>query len=237
MRRTVRLAVDLLGVLALAAVVSACAAARTENVQTPRASSLPRPARVVVFDFDTGAADVTVGTSPRRSARNAVGLYVTEADTLAQAVADSLASQLVDALKTGGFDAVRAPKAASPQRGDLVIQGQFVQIDGGSATQRFVIGFGVGATELRTQVQVFQVGASGWQPVKQFDTVAAGSRFPGAALFVGGGAIAGTAATSAKISSGVGTLREVRASIEADARRTSEEIAGKVAELSKSQGW
>jgi len=169
--------------------------------------------------------------------RNAVGLYVQEPDTLAQAVADSLASQLVDALKASGFNAVRAAKATPPQANDLVLQGQFVQIDQGSATQRFVIGFGVGATELRTQVQLFQVDADGWQPVKQFDTVAAGARFPGAAFFVGGGAIAGTAATSAVITSGVGAVREVRASIDADARRTSEQIASKLTELSTAQHW
>lgn len=225
-------------VIVLAMLFSACAAARVENVQTAtRAASLPRPARVVVFDFDTGASDVTVGTSPRRSVRNAVGLYVTEPDTLAQAVADSLASQLVDALKASGFVAERAAKSAAPGPNDLVVQGQFVQIDGGSATQRFVIGFGVGAIELRTQVQVFQVGTRGWQSVKLFDTVAAGSRFPGAALFVGGGAIAGTAATSAMVSSGVVTVREVRASVEADARRTAEQVAGKLAELSREHGW
>ena len=155
----------------------------------------------------------------------------------AQAVADSLASQLVDALKASGFNAVRAAKATPPQANDLVLQGQFVQIDQGSATQRFVIGFGVGATELRTQVQLFQVDADGWQPVKQFDTVAAGARFPGAAFFVGGGAIAGTAATSAVITSGVGAVREVRASIDADARRTSEQIASKLTELSTAQHW
>ena len=226
------------GVVALAGFLSACAAARIENVQTAaRAASLPRPSRVVVFDFDTGASDVTVGTSPRRSVRNAVGLYVTEPDTLAQAVADSLASQLVDALRASGFVAERAAKSAPPGPNDLVVQGQFVQIDGGSATQRFVIGFGAGATELRTQVQVLQVGARGWESVKLFDTVAAGSRFPGAALFVGGGAIAGTAATSAMVSSGVGTVREVRASIDADARRTADQIAVKLAELSREQGW
>src|SRR5262249_42960610 len=158
-----------------------CARARVENVEAARTLTLPRPGRVVVFDFDTGAADVRVGTSPRRTVRNAVGLYVQESDVLAAAVADALASRLADDIKSRGFTAERAAKAVSPQLNDLVIQGQFVQIDEGSATRRFVIGLGVGATELRTQVQVFQVTANGWQPVKQFDTVATGSRFPGAA--------------------------------------------------------
>jgi hypothetical protein len=226
-----------LGLVMMAALAFGCAAARVQNVQTAGATNLPQPGRVVVFDFDTGAADVVVGTSPRRTVRNAVGLYVQEPDTLAQAVADSLASQLVDALKASGFNAVRAAKATVPQANDLVLQGQFVQIDEGSATKRFVIGFGMGATELRTQVEVFQVNADGWQPIKQFDTVAAGSRFPGAGFFVAGGAVGGTVATSAIISSGVGAVREIRASIDADARRTSEQIASKLTELSTAQHW
>jgi len=214
-----------------------CAAARVQNVQTTRASNLPRPGRVIVFDFETGAADVTVGTSPRRTARNAVGLYVKDQDTLAQAVADSLASQLVDALKASGFAAERAANAAPPQANDLVLQGQFVQIDEGSATKRFVIGLGFGATGLRTQVEVFQANADGWQPVKQFDTVATGARLPGAGFFVAGGAVGGTVAVSAVISSGVGAIREFRSSIDADARRTSEQVAAKFSELSTAQRW
>lgn len=100
-----------------------------------------------------------------------------------------------------------------------------------------MIGFGVGATELRTQVEVFQVTPEGWRPVQQFDTLAMGSRLPGAGWFVAGGAVAGTVATSAMISSGVGVLRELRASIDADAGRTSEQIARKLSELSSAQRW
>src|SRR5262245_2499403 len=90
--------------LGLATVVTlgiGCARARVEGAQMT-AATLPRPARIIVFDFDTGAADVRVGSSPRRTARRAVGLYVTEADTLAQAVADTLATRLVDDIRARG---------------------------------------------------------------------------------------------------------------------------------------
>jgi hypothetical protein len=107
-----------------------------------------------------------------------VGLYVRDSDVLAEAVAGTLASTVVDDIRSRGFTAERAAQVPPPQPNDLVIQGQFVQINEGSATRRFVIGLGAGATELRTQVQVFQVTADGWRPVKQFETVAAGSRFP-----------------------------------------------------------
>ena len=57
----------LLGGLLLAtaaALAAGCARARVQNVQADRTAAVPRPGRIVVFDFDTGAADVRVGTSP-----------------------------------------------------------------------------------------------------------------------------------------------------------------------------
>ena len=99
------------------------------------------------------------------------------------------------------------------------------------------LGLGFGATELRTQVQMFQVTALGWRPVEQFDTVAQGARFPGAAFFVAGAAAMGTVATSAMITSGVGVVRELRSSIEADAGRTSAQITSKVQELHTENRW
>ena len=222
---------------AAAALAAGCARARVQNVQADRTAAVPRPGRIVVFDFDTGAADVRVGTSPRRTARQAVGLYVSDSDTLAQAVANALAHQMVEDLRGLGFTAERAANALPPQPNDLVIQGQFLRVNEGSQVQRFVIGLGVGATQLRTQVEMFHVTPGGWRPIKQFDTVADGARLPGAAFFVAGGAAAGTVATTAVITSGVGVVREIRASIDADARRTSEQIARSVSELATAQRW
>jgi hypothetical protein len=224
--------------LTLAVVLAfGCARARVKNVEEARSRPLPRPPRVVVFDFYTGAADVGVDTSVGRRATRAVRLSVNPPDLLAQAVADSLASRMVADINALGLSAVRATGAAPPGVNDLVVEGQFVRIDEGSQTRRFVIGFGVGATELRTQVQLFQVTARGWEPIQQFETVATGARFPGAGFFVAGGAVAGTVATSAMISSGVGVVREVRASIDADARRTSEQITRNLSELYAAQRW
>ena len=236
-RLTARGIVGGLGLAMVVVLCFGCARARVKNVQAEQSRTLPRPARVVVFDFDAGAADVRVGSSPRRTVRRAARLSVDEPDLLGEAVADTLASRLVEDIRALGLSAERAAGAAPPAGNDLVVQGQFVRIDQGSQTQRFVIGFGVGATELRTQVEVFQVTPEGWRPVQQFDTLATGSRLPGAGWFVAGGAVAGTVATSAMISSGVGVLRELRASIDADAGRTSEQIARKLSELSSAQRW
>src|SRR5262245_56673067 len=214
-----------------------CASARVKGTRTERITPLARPGRVIVYDFGTGGADVQVVTSPGRRAARSVGLMKEQPDLLAEAVADTLAGKLVTDIDALGLRAVRARGALPPQLNDLVVQGDFLRIDEGDQARRFVIGFGAGATELRTQVRVFQVTTDGWKQVQQFDTIATGSRMPGAGFFVAGGAAAGTVATSAMISSGVGVVRELRASIDADAGRTSAQIAKQVSELKTAQGW
>src|SRR5262249_30965504 len=164
-----------------------------------------------VFDFSTGEADVRVLRSPGRGVARRVGLWKEQPDMLAESVSETLASKLVDELKSMGLSAERAGGAPPPGENDLAIEGDFLRINEGSRAARFVIGFGVGATELRTQVRVFQVTPDGWRQVQNFETVAQGSRLPGAGVFVAGGAVGGTVAASAMISSGVGVVRELRA--------------------------
>jgi hypothetical protein len=214
-----------------------CATARVQNVASEPPAVLPRPSRIVVIDFETGASDVRVGSSSRKTARRGAALSADGTDLLGEAVADALASRLVADVRALGLGAERAIGASPPALNDVVIQGQFLRIDEGSVVKRFVIGFGAGATELRTQVEMFQVTDKGWRPITQFETVAQGSRFPGAAFGVAGGAAVGAAATSAIVSSGAGVVRELRASIDADAQRTSEQIAKKVSELKSLQRW
>ena len=207
-----------------------CAGARVKNVQADHALTMPRPARVVVYDFTTGPTDVQVLSSPRQEGEQALSLSQAQPDLLADAVADSLATSLVEAIQSLGLPAERVAGAGLPEVNDLVVEGDFVRVDAGSRTLRLVIGFGVGASELRTQVRVFQVTSEGWKPVKQFETVATSSRLPGAAF---GTAVGGSAAVSV----GLGGLREFRSAINADAGRTAEQIAGKVSELRTAQGW
>src|SRR5262249_8176538 len=132
----------LLGGLLLATARAPCAGgarARVQNMQRDWSQTLPRPPRVVVFDFDTGAADVRVGSSPRRTARRAVGLYVTEEDTLAKAVADALANRLVEDIRGLGLTAERAAGAAPPGLNHLVIQRPFLRVNEGSHGQPFLV--------------------------------------------------------------------------------------------------
>ncbi|MGY1457772.1 MULTISPECIES: DUF4410 domain-containing protein [unclassified Luteimonas] len=217
-------------VLAVTAVICVgCAGARVQNVQRDHALILPRPARVVVYDFTTGPTDVQLLTSPRQEGEPALSLSQEQPDLLAEAVADSLATRTVEAIQSLGLPAERVAGAGLPEVNDLVIEGDFVRVDAGSRALRFVVGFGLGASEVRTQVRVFQVTEEGWKPVKQFETVATGSRLPGAVVAP---ALGGSAVLSSAVGAG-----ELRTTVNADTRRTAEQIMGKVSELKAAQGW
>ena len=206
-----------------------CAGARVKNVQADDARAMPRPARVVVYDFTTGTPDVQVASPPGPGGERSSSLTHEQPALLAEAMADSVATTLVQAIQSLDLPAERVANAGHPEVNDLVIEGDFVRVDPGSRVLRFVVGFGVGASELRTQVRVFQVTAGGWKPVKQFETVATSSRLPGAAVSP---ALGGSAVLSSVLGAG-----ELRTTINADARRTAEQVAGKVSELKAAQGW
>ena len=62
-----------LGLAVVAVVCAGCASAVVRDVQGDRSLILARPARVVVFDFTTGPADVQLLSSPRQEGEQALG--------------------------------------------------------------------------------------------------------------------------------------------------------------------
>ena len=214
--------------LVASCVFFACASARvTSRREYARGESLPRPGRVIVHDFDASPGMSTGRSAADREKTRQLGL----------AAADALSRKLVEELLKLGMPAERAFGAPLPQIGALDIDGQFLRIDEGSRVKRFVIGFGAGATEVRTRVQVYQITADGRRPLKEFTTVAQGSKKPGVATPIGVGAVAGRVATSAAISSGVGVVAEAKGGVEADAARTAKKIADVLTDLFVQQRW
>jgi hypothetical protein len=64
-----------------------------------------------------------------------------------------VARQLVVDLQNMGLPAVQAVGQPPPRVGDIVIKGSFVSVEEGSAGKRVLLGFGSGASDLRTVVE------------------------------------------------------------------------------------
>ena len=93
-------------------------------------------------------------------------------------------------------------------------------VDQGNRLRRAVVGFGAGASEVRTIVQVFETTNDGRRLVEDFYTTVKSSRKPGFGPMAGAGAAAGTAATSVAVSAGVGLATAHSQTVEGDAKNT-----------------
>ncbi len=196
---------------------------------------LERPPVLLVYDFAVCPADVV---------QDSLGAEFSPSPTpaskelkQARIVAATLSDQLVDKLSTRGIRAKRAIDATLPPLNAIVFKGEFVSIDRGSRTMRMVVGFGLGATELRVNVQKYQAAASGLRRIADSEAVAKGAKMPGMAVPVAGGAIAGTVVTSAVISGGLGLVREVQGDMTDEVGLLADAIAKHAEAFYRRQGW
>ena len=149
----------------------------------------------------------------------------------------SATATLVDEIRKLGLRAEPAAVASPGAGTTLSIEGQVLSINEGNKTRRLIIGFGAGASEVRTLTQVYEVTGGAHRLVDDFYTTAKSSRKPGVGPMGGAGAAAGRAATSAAVSGGVGLASERSQTAEADAQHAAREIAKELAKFFVEQRW
>jgi hypothetical protein len=220
----------------LAAIGMGCASAGvTPNTATADQSMLPQPSVVFVYDFAVRADDVMVDTLGAEFMSE--GEKLTEEEQTARETANAFSMTLVEQLRKEGINAQHATDVNTPPLHAIVIKGQFITIDKGSRFKRMVIGFGAGSSELRARVQVYQATQRGLRRIVDAEAEATGSKMPGMAVPVAGGAVMGSVATSAVISGGMNIAKETSGAINPDAKRMAEKIAQRAKAFYVRQGW
>src|SRR5208283_2470476 len=137
-----------------------------------------------------------------------------------------------------GMPAQRVWGEATPQINDLVIRGYLISVNEGSTTKRVTIGFGYGASELRTAVEAYQMTAQGLRKIVSDTLDSGGSKTPGAALGVAAFMVTANPA-GLIISSGMKVYGEEsgRSKVEGRADATAKEIAVVLKKQFQEQGW
>jgi hypothetical protein len=223
----------------MAAFVVACAPTQIKTV-SEYSGKLSRPDRILVYDFATSPddVDVTKGIIPELENLIKKEPRTKEEKAVGRAVANALSKELVKEIQNLGLPAERAAGKPPVAGNILEIDGQFLSIDEGNRTERVIIGFGLGRTDVKTNVQVYDATATDRRIVEKFITTAKSGRKPGMAVFVGAGALAGHAAVSTLVSGGVSAASEkFSANVEADAKRTANDIAKKLGQFFVEQEW
>jgi Domain of unknown function (DUF4410) len=219
-------------------VLAGCASTRVTELQSYEGERIARPDRIIVYDFAATPVDVPAGSA-------AAGQYAQHSTSqtageisVGRTLGAQVAKELVNEIRGMGLPAVQAAGQPGPRIGDIVIMGYFESVDSGSATKRIVLGFGSGATDLKTAVEAYLMTAQGLRRLGSGDVDAAGGKAPGVAvplvmLAATGNPLGLIVSSAAKAEGEVSG----RTTIEGAAKRTAKEIADRLQVAFRKQGW
>jgi Domain of unknown function (DUF4410) len=219
-------------------VAAGSASAEITNRQVLVTGHIDRPSQIWVYDFAATPADLPANSvlagQPNLDTTPQTDDQIAEGKKLGA----ELARELVADIQKLGMPAAQASMDTKPQLNDLVLRGYIISLKEGDAKKRFGIGFGEGASEMRTAVEGFQVKTNGLLKIGSGEVNADGSKKPGAAL-----GLAGFLATKNPagliISGGRHLYGEESGSskLEGRAKQTAEEITEVLKQRFQEQGW
>ena len=196
----------------LAALLLAGCAETTVTPTIRAAEGLPPPDRMLVYDLAVTPSDLEVigGLDPQASGGTGAEAQSEGEIRTGKAFAKALTDSLVEELRRGGIDAYRASESGSPGLNTASIKGRFLrtsQKDGST-----LVGFGLGGGQVRARIQIFQGTGLNLRLVSEADI---------------------TTPSNLKPTSG----STLDAAIGTDAKTTAVQVANRIAEYYRRQGW
>jgi hypothetical protein len=202
--------------------------------------AMPRPERVLIYDFAVspdevhldrgvvGKIEAAASKEPRTALERSVG----------HDCAKKLAIELAKKITAMGIPAQRAWGVPTSWGNFVVIEGQLLSIDEGNQAERIVIGLGAGRSDVEAAAQLFAATPTGLQKLESFDTTMESGYMPGMAETMGAGAIGGhlaVAAAAGVVTHGIG--EKLSADVDAEAKRTADALAKQLEPYFRSHGW
>ena len=241
--------------LAFTCVTIGCSKATVTSRQIyAKNEQLPKPDRIIVYDFaatpeEVPADDPLFGLYGRSTVPQTADEVI-----LGRKLGAGIAGELVKEILSLGMPAERSSTGPIPGIGDLLIKGVFVSIDEGSRLQRIFIGFGSGAGELKTLVEIYQITTEGSRPLVSEEIKATGGKMPGMLFTVPAAVLAGPAGLSVAAVSAPGSTAAVGQatatsggtnvaselgpeSIGGAAKKTAKEITNALTRIFARYGW
>lgn len=242
-------------VLTLACLTIGCAKTMVSERQIGAENEpLPKPNRIIVYDFAATPEDVPVDDPLAGHYAKPARAQTADEVSLGKQLSTEIAGQLVQKILKLGLPAERSGTGPPPGSGDLIIKGAFVSIDKGDRLKRMLIGFGAGAGELKTFVEIYQITPEGPRPLVSEEIKAMGGKMPGMLFTIVAAVAAGPAGLSvapAVTTGPAGAIGEATASsgsvnlakemgpesIGAAAKNTVKEIVKALTHIFARHGW
>ena len=204
---------------------------------TSQQAGIPRPDRILVYDFAATPGDLPEWSAPARRYAESSPAPSDEVLAKGRELGAKLANELVEEIREMGLPATHGA-GETPRAGDIMLVGYFESIDEGSAVKRVVLGFGSGGADLETKVEGYLMTAQGPRELGSRSVDAGAGKAPGVVvpLAVGVathnpiGLVAGTAIHAAGEATG-------KTTIEGSTDRTSKVIGQELQSIFQQQGW
>ncbi|MHB9139436.1 MAG: DUF4410 domain-containing protein [Victivallaceae bacterium] len=218
-------------------IAAGCASTEVTSRERLVTGKLPRPSKILIYDFVATPADVPDSSAAGKAAGEATAQTPEEIEAGRQLGA-SIATQLAQQINDMGLQAEKATPQTKPQLNDIVIRGYLQSVFQGDSLKRVVVGFGYGSSELETAVEGYQMTAQGLRKLGSGKIKSVGNKTPGGA--VGAVTMIANANPAGLIVGGVvkgyGEISG-KSKVEGLAKSTTQKIAEQLQIRFKEEGW
>jgi Domain of unknown function (DUF4410) len=190
---------------------------------------LPKPGKILVYDFVINPDDVQVDKIQSLRPRHLI-TGDQKPDAIAAGASKAYSQELVKALEKTGIPVEHVAAGTPPSNNAMVIEGSFTSLKQGNKTERDTIGMGTGSADVQTRVDVHIKTPTDSVLLSQFQTNTTAAQNVGSAVPVAAGV--NPAAAVAK-----STVGDRRKTVNAYASKTADAAAKEIIQSMAAQGW
>ena len=196
----------------LAALLLAGCAETTVAPTIRAAEGLPPPDRLLVYVLAVSPSELEVIGGPDPQAAGGTGAEAQSEEDIrtGKAFTKSLTDSLLEELRRRGIDAYRASESGAPGLNTASIKGRFLHTS--QKDDSTLVGFGLDGGEVRARIQIFQGTGYNLRLVSEVDIT-----------------------TPSNLKPTPGSTLD--AAIATDTKKTAEQVANRIAEYYRRQGW
>jgi hypothetical protein len=229
--------------LAVPAAILACLFSATTRAEGPLAAkinvttlqsyngsdALPKPTKILVYDFTIDTSNVQVDQSQKIRPRHMI-IGDENPDTIAKKASAKFSDELIAKLAKVGIPVEHAAADVTPFDNTLSVQGAFTSMKQGDKAERSIIGMGEGSADVQAKVDVHLKTPSDAILLSQFQTDTKPAKNIGGAVPVAAGMNPAAVAVKSKVTDRKKTL-------DAYAAKTADATAAEITKQMAKQGW
>jgi Domain of unknown function (DUF4410) len=191
--------------------------------------ALPKPDKILVYDFVVNSSDVQVDKSQSIRPRHLIR-GDKKPDAIAAEAMGNFSEELVKKLEKTGLPVQHVDADTAPSNNALVVQGSFLALKEGDKAERVSVGMGAGAADVQSKVDVRLKTPTDAIIVSEFQTQTSPAGGMGAGVPVAAGLDPAAAVAKSKVTDRKKTLN-------AYASKTADATATEITKLMGQQGW